>query len=341
MLELRLPPPELVDEQHLSDVRTLIAEVVEVQKRNGNRAGNQAIIDGLGVDVLYQRDEAYCGEAIAYHLGLLYAHLGEPELAARYFELSGTHPGEGGHPVYSEHERRSMLLREHQERARERAIPSILIASMPRSASASLSQTLAALLDVPIMRLSCGRYPSFYVIPRWLNSFSPGGAVSHDHFGAIPFNLETLRAGNIPDVFVRVRDPRSACASSVQLSDRKFRQEGRTDYEDRMVRLYQDAYIPWFNAWIAAASDPGAATKVHWLAQTLDTTGDATRQILSTLAEKHPALEPYSRAGFAEIRANFVSGDDEAWRTRISPQGHDRLWDATPEAVRDLLGLRR
>ena len=79
MLELRYPPAHRIDEQHLAAVRQIIAEVLQAQRQRGNRAGNQAIIDKIGLDARLVQGEGYWGEALDYHLGLLYAHIGEPE----------------------------------------------------------------------------------------------------------------------------------------------------------------------------------------------------------------------------------------------------------------------
>jgi len=214
MLELRYPPAHRLDDRHFAAVRNVIAEVSEAQQQLGYRAGNQLIIDKIGLDAQFAQDEGYWREALDYHLGLLYAHVGEPEKAAEHFERSHTHPGHGGNQVFDGHQHESLELRRRQELARQRGMPSPVIAAMPRSASASLTQTLATLFDAPLMRISCGRFPNFYLVPRWLNSFSPGGAVLHDHFGAVPFNLKTLREGGVRRVFVRVRDPRPAAASA-------------------------------------------------------------------------------------------------------------------------------
>ena len=340
MFELRFPPPERVDDEHLERVRQVIALARDAQARRGNRAGNQAIIDEIGVDVRLERDEAYCGEALDYHLGLLYAHLGDPNMAAHHFERSGTHPGTGGNQLFSSHQTESLELLRRQELAKERGIPSVLIASMPRSASASLTQTIAALLDAPIMRASCGRFPDFLLVPRWFNSCSSGGAVLHDHFGAIPFNVKLLRDAHVGEVFVRVRDPRPAAASSVNLIDRKAVASGRAEFEDRVLAAYEIAFIPWLTGWLAAAADAETGLKIHWVTHGARATREAARHVLAILAAAHPALADYARAHITEITANLVTGEAEAWRASISERGQERLWEATPQAVRDLLGLQ-
>src|SRR3984957_4657182 len=79
MLELRYPPTHRIDEQHLAAVRQIIAEGLAAKAQHGNRAGNQAIIDKIGLEARLVQGEGYWGEALDYHLGLLYAHIGQPE----------------------------------------------------------------------------------------------------------------------------------------------------------------------------------------------------------------------------------------------------------------------
>jgi hypothetical protein len=337
MLELRFPPLHRLDHQYPTVLRQVIAEVLDIQRQNGNRAGNQAVIDKIGMIAGFERDEGYWGEALDYHLGILYAHARDPEKASYHFDRSGTHPSSGGNQFFSDHQRESLELRRRQELAMERSVPSLIIASLPRSGSASLTQTLGAALDAPIMRVSS----VWYLVPRWLNSFSRGGAVLHDHFAASPFNLKTLREGGVRTVFVRARDPRAAAASTANMHERRFGVSDNASYEDRVLRLCQQTYIPWIMDWIAAASSTVADPKIHWLVQPSNAIRDAAREILTTSSSEHPILEQYVRAGFSEVKANFVTGDQDAWRKRISPRGQERLWDSIPQNVKALLALER
>jgi hypothetical protein len=339
MLELRYPPAHRLDDQHFAAMRKIIAEVLEAQRRLGYRAGNQLIIDKIGLDAQFFLDEGYWREALDYHLGLLYAHVGEPEKAAYHFDRSDTHPSTGGHQVFSDHQRESLELRRRQLRASERGIPSLAIAAMPRSASASLTQTLATMLDAPLMRVSCGSFPKFYLVPRWLNSFSPGGAVLHDHFGATSFNLKTLREGRVPEVFVRIRDPRPAAASAVNLSNQIYGVPDDIDRESQVIQFCERSFIPWVADWISAA-DTATGLKIHWLAQPSNAIPDMVRQVLTALLPEHPVLEQYLSADVAEVRANFVTGDKDAWRNGVSKAGQERLWHAIPQTVKDFLGLQ-
>jgi hypothetical protein len=332
MFELHFPPPHQADE-HMVSVRSIIAEILDVQQLRGNRAANQAVLDKIGLNVRQERDEDYCREAIDYHLGILYAYVRDPERAAYHFERSGTYPSSGAFRPFPDHLRESIELRRQQDLARERGIPSLLVTAMARSGSASLVQTLATTLDVPIMRISSHRQ----IVPRWLNCFARGGAILHDHFGALPYNMQTLRENGVRLLFVRARDPRAAAASAVGLSNRKFGPPEDIDYENQVIQLCERNFIPWIADWIAAQSD----FKIHWLLEPASATPKMAHEVLAALAPEYPVLEQYLNMDVAEVTANFITGDKDAWRERITPRGQECLWEAMPVAVRELLELRR
>ena len=332
MFELHFPPPHRADE-HKVTVRRIIAEILEVQQRGGNRAANQAVIDKIGLDVMQERDEDYCREALDYHLGILYAYVSDPETAAYHFARSGTYPSGGGELPFPDHQRESFELRRRQDLAKQRGMPSIFIVTMARSGSASLVQTLATALDVPVMRISSHRK----IVPRWLDCFSGGGAILHDHFGPLPYNLKTLRESGVRQIFVRIRDPRAAAASAVGLSNRKFGSPDDIDYESQMTQTCEQFLIPWIAGWMAAQTD----FEIHWLPDPPSAIAKMAREVLVALAPQYPALEQYLTADIAEVTANLVTDNEDAWRKQISPHAQDRLWNAMPVAMRVLLELRR
>jgi hypothetical protein len=338
----RFAAPQTTNREYLKTVHDTIVRAVDIQRRYGNRAANQSIIDEIGVLVRFERDEAYCAEALDYHLGILHAHVGEPELADYHFERSKTHPSSGGDQLFSDHQRESLLLRQHQEQAKRRSIPSILIASMPRSGSASLTQTIAATLDIPIMRASCGSFPSYFLNRRWFNSAASGGAILHDHFAANTFNLGVLHDAPANQIFVRVRDPRPAVCSVVKLYERTYGNEREVEFEERVRVHYVKEFIPWLEEWVAVAADPDSRLKVTWLPYGASDTeiSRTARAILLSLRQDQPALSSYLEHDIPAVQANFVSGDNDGWRKDLSSDGQDDLWQATPHSVRDLLALR-
>src|SRR5262249_28318580 len=115
----------------------IVQRVLSGPKESGYRAGKQALIDGGGLPAAEVRNEAYYAEALNYHLGLVYAHAAQPELAAHHLGNSNTLPADGGNLIFSDHVRQSIDLHRKQDVAKRRGLPSILLAAMPRSASAS------------------------------------------------------------------------------------------------------------------------------------------------------------------------------------------------------------
>ncbi len=321
-------------------LRKSIKRALRRQATVGNRAANDTLIKLVGVNVSITRDELYCQEALDYHLGLVYAHIGDVERSALHLERSNTLPTAGGNLLFSDHMRDSLDLFRRQQEARERGIPSILIASMPRSASATLTQTIAGMLNIPVMRVSVGDFPHYAVIARWLNSFSPGGAVTHDHFGASAFNLRVLKKCQVKEVFVLVRDPRAATASALQL---RLKSSGRVmtnrQYEKRLLNGYRSRYVPWLHQWIAAAD---SNVQVNWLdSMRVRTQPDLVlTEIFERLAPLYPNLQCYSNGELPEIKANYVVGNDDGWRDKVSDKIRRQLWDAMPKKIADLLQLR-
>ena len=340
MLTVKLNPPPASARR--AELLELAKNAERLKELSGSRAATEYLLNGIGTRLSFNIGNSYYSLALDYHLGVLYAHLGDPDRARAGIERSGVLAHSGGYPIFADHVRESLALHESMMAARTRGMPSVLIASMPRSASASLTLSLAATMDAPIVRLSAGEFPNAYLMLPWLTSFMPGGAVTHDHFGASPFNLSTLEEAGVREVFVLVRDPRAAAASAVGLDAASYGAvlpTARTEFSivDGTIRTF----IPWLIEWLAASrlSSP----KVRWLKShevRLDMAQSALN-ILESYRHFYPAVEPLLRVPGKEVRANFVVGDDSAWRLRVSPAGRERLWDAMPSEIIELLELER
>ena len=80
---------------------------------------------------------------------------------------------------------------------------------------------------------------------------------------------------------------------------------------------------------------------MHWL-KSIDVRNDmggTIAGILQNFRSLYPAVETYLDAT-KEVRANFVSGSDNAWRTVVSPAGQELLWQGLPAGVAELLELQ-
>jgi hypothetical protein len=319
----------------------LAAAAETLRKFHGPLIAIEYLFHGLGgVQVSPVYGENYLTGALDFQLGLLHAHLGDPERASAYIERCGVLPNAGGDQLYSDHVASSLALHRQMMEARERGMPSILMSSMPRSASASLTQSLSATMTAPVLRMSAGHFPGYYVIPRWLNSLSPGGAVTHDHLSASPFNLKVLKDGGCRDIFVLIRDPRAGAASYTQFKLAfSHEQPPRDHVERRIVQTALELYYPWLEEWIAAERTSGL--RLHWL-KSSDVGKDMAAVIASILQRfrsDYPAVERVLD-GSKEVKVNFVGGDDDAWRAAVSSASQERLWKELPPGAIELLELR-
>jgi hypothetical protein len=214
---------------------------------------------------------------------------------------------------------------------------------MPRSASATLTQTLANLLDVPVPHVCLGEFPEhYYLVPSWLDTFLEGGALTQDHFTLNPFNRGVLANRGRRDIFVTVRDPRAAARSHVYMRAAQGYRAAAT-IEQRIERECVRDFVPWLQSWIDCTGDPALPFRIH-IVKFTDIAADlagTVRRIARILQDGHPAMVPYAqRRDVEEIRVHFQEGDDEAWRSEVGAAARTRLWDACTPDFRELLNLR-
>jgi hypothetical protein len=270
-----------------------------------------------------------------YYLGLAYAHNNEPELAIDHLHRSGVLPSTGGDQIFDTHVAESLLLHSRMQSARERGLPTFLLASMPRSASVSFTQSIAALLDIPVIRISVGEVPNYHLVPNWLNLVSSGGAILHDHFSASASNIETMKKGGVKKVMVLVRDPRAAAFSFAHLSQ----PHSKAAHEQLTLSLLADRFLPWLARWQRAARFGEVGVK--WISSTAVRSDISASwlEIAQMFIEDYPALEPYMERPLGMVRANYQHGDDQRWRKETSAATQEQMWAAIPPDIADEFGL--
>jgi hypothetical protein len=334
MLTLRLRD---LDEYTLNQLGGMARGIAEKAASGTYWECNRELLTAIGIEPMAEIQDEYYRESLNYHLGLVYAHIGNASDAAECFRLSNTLPGDGGDRVFSEHIVLAEKSAQQQEAAKKRGVPPFLIASMPRSGSASLVSTIAQSYDVPIVRFSAGRFPNYVIIPSWLQRFMTGGAVAHDHFAPSAHNMSVLKSLGIKKIAVLVRDPRPAAASFIRHMDRlQAKPSARLPEEPRIIDACLRLYVPWLERWIGVASDRASGVEVHWVTnrQIMSSMSDVVRKLAGIAGDR-------SFAAIREAKANFVAGDDDAWRTVMNGAAQERLWDRMTQTVKDLLDLRK
>jgi len=301
--------------------------------RSSNRLAVEFLIERIGVRVTRTRDESYLAEALHYLCGNLFAHANMPIEAGEAIAASNVLPHSGGDALFYDAVTEGVALARAQDEAINGGVPPILIASMPRAASAALTQTLAKITGAPILRVSIGDFPNYWLVPFWLNRFLRGGAILHDHFGASDYNLNLLREFQIKTVHVLLRDPRAAAVSFAKFG------LGPEVIEDEIFCAFSNRYIPWLHGWIDA--ERGGKINIHWV-RSDDVTGDSHRLNAVVTAILGAQSRFATRVQGTTLAIANVSGQKpDAWRESVSPGLQKKMWDLVPSEIIEVLELRQ
>ena len=321
--------------------RKITTEALAIQRGRGSRAANDFVLNQIGIHGSPDNGDTYFAEAMHYHLGLLHAHAGNPTEMAPHLTQSHTMPTGESDLLFSDHVNLSYVLRDRQLAAIKRGVPPILIACMPRSASATLTYTLARAVDIPVLHISAGSFPDRYLVPSWLNMFLEGGAITQDHFAANDFNLGVLQGRGPRDIFVLIRDPRAAARSQAHHLARG-RDGGGEPLARRIERQCSENFIPWLQGWIDCANNEKLPFRIHWLTyrEVCRDPGAILRKIAGVLGADNKTIAAFANAhSLQEERMHFVDGHDDAWRREVGSSSRDLLWQACTAEMKAMLDL--
>jgi hypothetical protein len=322
--------------------RRIATEAVAIERGRGSRQANDFVLNHIGIRGSLDNDQGYFTEALHYHLGLLHAHAADPVEMAQQLRQSHTMPTGESDLLFSDQVNLSHVLRDRQLAAMKRGLPPILIACMPRSASATLTYTLARALDIPVLHISAGSFPNHFLVPSWLNMFLEGGAITQDHFAANDFNLGVLQGRGPRDIFVLIRDPRAAARSQVHHLARG-RDGGAEPLARRIERQCTGIFIPWLQAWIDCANSKKLPFRIHWLTyhEVCRDPGAILRKIAGVLGADNKTIAAFAYAhSLHEERMHFVDGHDDAWRREVRSSSRDLLWQACTAEMKAMLDLK-
>jgi hypothetical protein len=245
-----------------TQVRALIERLRHIQMTDGSRSAVAYFLDEVGLYPLEVFNDAYYSEQLTFELGALMAHSGMNEEASQLLSLVG--PGSGGDVIFPEHVRQYKDLHQQQMAASAHGMLAPLITSLPKSGSASLTQTLARSMSVPVTRLAAGFFPDFCLIEAWLKQWAGGGMLNHDHFGASSHNLQVLQHASISRIVVQVRDPRPATWSYLKMRRRQGEEDGlKLELEDLFSTIYL-YNIRWLEGWLSVAQKSPGLT-IQWV----------------------------------------------------------------------------
>lgn len=266
-------------------------------------------------------------EACFYYFALFCLRARQRELFDELSFVTGPVRSDAEVLEYGEHRRRADELLSRQRAAANAGYPSFLIFSLPKSASALISNSLADMLGLALVRMD---YDDGAIDDNLLRHFALGGCVTHNHLAATPRNLSALRRLWNGPVFIQVRDPRAAVWSMYHHVNKLLYKASL----DEVVTEYYASYAAWIDGWLAAREVIDNLEILRFEEVVGDLEG-----VLRRLLERHDApakaYAALAARGTAEPTYNLRSGDPYEWRCMLSPELQERLRDATPKRVLD------
>ena len=299
----------------------------------------------------------------AHHLlALIHQVTGNYEQACAYLTQSGFGPSPDVDLVHYEHFTQWQGEFERQQAtAVKLRRPAMVIASLPRSASAYVSSFTSALLSMAACRTSIGAFPDFRVVPEWARRVASGGAVTHEHIGATPENLGALLGAGVQRIAVQVRDPRQQTISWLhhrlkeipevrprEPSPAEFAFVGM-DFPDQvqwLIETHFEHVIQWVADWVEIADDPASGMDIHLCSFEAFAADKATffRDLWGFFGV-HAKAQSLANAvdSVADNRdrwTNFRQGTADEWRRVTTADQGRQMWDRIPRAMAERFGWR-
>lgn len=225
-------------------------------------------------------------------------------------------------------------------------LPTMLLTTLPKSASESIWNKLAEGLGLAQCYLSVGLFPSCTLVPARVRAAATGGTITKEHVGPTLHNLETLVRNGLTRVIVHHRDPRQATLSWAHFV--------RDDIHQRlMAPLWRqivppadilagdlgaildwciDDYLPlliqFLHGWRRVDADAKQPISVHF-SSFEQFRADPDAYFDRVLAFYGIAKENYAAAAEAEV-VHLRQGRVDEWRSVFTPAQQRRAWDQIP-----------
>lgn len=233
-----------------------------------------------------------------------------------------------------------------REQATRRGLPPMLINTVPKSASETIWNRLAAGLGMAQSHVSIGLFPECTVLPYRLQTFMQGGIIAKEHLPASRHNVRQLREAGINRVVFHVRDPRQATLSwvhfvrddvSMRLLAPIWRQvipsaqvlaDGLPATLDWAIDTYLPQLIKFMTDWDALDRDPDQDIDVKFLSF------EYFRQAGDTYFEEILDFYEIPRDRFAPHAehedVHYRKGELEEWRDVLTRSQARRAWAQIP-----------
>jgi hypothetical protein len=240
---------------------------------------------------------------------------------------------------------------QRRDRALLSGLPPILINALPKSASESLWNRLAAGLDMAQAHVSLGLFPDCTLVGPRVASLAEGGLIAKEHLPAKPHNLAQLERHGVQKLLFHQRDPRQATLSWAHFVKDDVSMRLMAPIWRRIVPPAEvlardlaavidwsiDSYLPlavdFIAGWAEVADRPERKLEVLFL--DFETYRTAPRDyIVRVLAFYGIAPDRYrEREGEAAEVVHLRKGALQEWREVFTPEQARRAWQRMPEAL--------
>ena len=234
--------------------------------------------------------------------------------------------------------------------------PRMLINTVPKSASETIWNRLAAGLGMAQSHVSIGLFPECTVLPYRMKTFMDGGIVAKEHLPATRHNLRQLVDAGMTRVVFHVRDPRQATLSwahfvqddvSMRLLAPIWRQVvphadvlagGLEETVDWAIDKYLPQLVKFMTDWDALGRDPDQDIDVKFLSfEFFRNDEDAyVREVLGFYGIPYDTLAPDAQSADVHYR----KGELDEWRDAFTRRQARRAWDAIPRDLAKRFGWR-
>ncbi len=241
--------------------------------------------------------------------------------------------------------------------ARQRGVPGIVVASLPKSGTRFIANTLCVGLSAP-QTFVIPRFFNTNIIARKLKQVMTGGLIAVDHLRPTARTIAALREAGVRRLVVNIRDPRQAALSLLQFlidkaaeipsmtqTERDWIRESGTTAGAGFLNQYRmqvETQAAWIADWVELQRSliDVAIDFTTFEAMRADT-GAFMDALLDRLGVPSARFDSSVRdlplAGLAE---HFRRGETEEWRRIVPADQHQALFHALPADLTDRFGWR-
>lgn len=320
------------------NVEEIIRNVSALKEKYGYREVCNYLLNKMPLKCYMANPDDYYERIAKYNLAMLLAGKGDFDGASEiYQDLGLRSAGDLPALTFFDHCRKAKALREQQLDAIAREIPAIYLVAQPKSASASLSNSIAKILDIPILRVFGDG-----VIEYWLESFLEGGATTHEHTVANDYNLMTLESAGVTQLFVQIRDPRDSAMSILKMY--KAQKSATTEFPSyEKYKEYFAQHLSFINDWASYYESENRQIEIHWV-KFDELKKDMFNTIKGILQRSFGESYGISDSWDSRIQSGMVecnrSTSNSSWRTYLSDRQKMEIFEMIPESVRLLLDIK-